>query len=589
MMLKRYNNFINKEESLNENVAQAKKYLVDKYLKDNDLKKEDVKPEQLREIERLPDYVKIRDLVARNAGWTYVFTRFFFEDEVPFEELKALYDKLVEYKSLLNRLPKTVDRYLEPEERNGQKRTAYEDLSDDLENISRYRNYKHFLDELPAQMKHELESSGAVLKGKVENLAVEFYKLDPNLQKNFIKKLSRYRAINDLVRVLESYLKASSGQGFSDFIKKVEEVNKRLGEKHGAEIVNINEEDEKIIIELRSFEACKSLCANTSWCIAQWHSHWDSYVGGDTVYAKQYAVFDFGLSPGDNMSIVGCTINAGNKWRTGHMKNDGSITEQAFRRSLSSEENAIVVGPTAAEVEAKRRYVEASKILKKDNITIDQAKKAIADGADVNCGSGLPLYNACKTGNKELVAYYLEVGAQPNLGPDEQRLPINDAKDLEIIKMLVKNGANFTPKAFKNFVDSKLGVFNKDAVEYFLQNGMNINFEGGYALRNATRSGKIELIDYLVKNGSDPNLRKGMAFTWACEYGKPEAVDYLLKTGKIRSDVQEGGLVRGFQLAHARNKKDDTGTFKKICDLIYTYAKEKNIPELGKIEEIKKS
>lgn len=588
MMLKRYNNFVNKEEVLNENVAQAKKYLVDKYLKDNNLKKEEVKPEQLREIERLPDYVKVRDLVSRNPGWTYVFTRFFFEDEVPFEELKALYDKLVEYKSLLNRLPKTVDRYIEPEERNGQKRTAYEDLSDDLENISRYRNYKHFLDELPAQMKHELESSGAVLKSKVENLAVEFYKLDPSLQKNFIKKLSRYRAINDLVRVLENYLKASTGQGFSEFIKKVEEVNKRLGEKHGAEIVSINEETEKIIVELRSFEACKSLCANTAWCIAQWHSHWDSYVGGDNVFAKQYAVFNFSLSPGDNMSIVGCTINSGNKWRTGHMKNDASITEQAFRKSLDKEENALVVGPTPAEVEAKKRYVEASKILKKENISIEQATKAIADGADVNCGSGLPLYNACKAGNKELVEYYLKIGAVPNLGPDEQRLPINDAKDLEIIKMLVKQGANFTPKAFKNFVDSKLGVFNKDAVEYFLQNGMNINFEGGYALRNATRSGKIELIDYLVKNGSDPNLRKGMAFTWACEYGKPEAVEYLLKTGKIRSDLQEGGLVRGFQLANARNKKDETGTFKKICDLIYTYAKEKNIPELGEIEKIKK-
>ncbi len=577
MKLKRYTGFIDTNILLTENVAQAKKFLVDKYLLDNKLKKEELKPEQLRDIERNPDYVKIRDMVARNAGYTYVFTRFFFVDNIPFEELKALYDKLLDLKALLNRLPKAVDRYIEPEVRNGATRTAYEDLSDDLENIIRYRRYKHFMDELPAQMKHELESSGTVMKEKIENLAIEFYKLQPELQKNFIKKLSRYIALNDLIRVLESYLKASTGQGFSQFIQKVEEVNKRLGEKHGAEIIYINEDEERIIVQLKSYEACKSLCANTSWCIAQWHSHWDSYVGGDTVYSKQYAMFDFSLSPGDNHSIIGCTINQGNKWRTGHLKNDSGIDERSFRKRLSTEENELIVGPTNEEVAAKKRYVEASKILKKEGISIDQAKKAIADGADVNCGSGAPLYNACKLNNKELVEYYLEIGAVPNLGPDETRLPINETKDLDIIKMLVSKGANFTSKAFKNFVDSKTGQFNKDAIEYFLQNGMNINFEDGYALRNAARGGKLDLVSYLIERGSNPNLRNGMAFVWSCEYAQFDSVKYLLETNKL-SD----GIVRGFQLAYKRTKvaNPKKDTFIEITNFILSWAKENKKTEL---------
>lgn len=587
MKLKRYNSFL----SIDENVAQAKKYLLDKYLKDSGAKKEDLKPEQIKQLERMPDYVKIRDLVSRNPGWTYVFTRFFFEDEIPFNELEALYNKLVELKPLLVRLPKAVDKYIEPEERNGSKRTAYEDLSDDLENILRYRDYKHFIDELPAKMKHEVESSGVVMKEKLENLAVEFYKLDPELQKNFIKKLSRYTALNDLVRVMESYLKASSGEGFSTFIKKIEELNKRMSEKHGAEILYINEDTETIIIELKSFEACKTLCANTSWCIAQWHSHWESYVGGDNVFSKQYAIFNFSLSPADNKSIIGCTIEQNNHWRTGHVKNDSPISEKSFRSLLSKEENDVIVGPTKDEVAAKKRYVEASKVLKKDNITLDQAKKAIADGAGVNTGAGIPLINAVKAGNIPLIEYYLSNGAVPNLSPDEKDAPINHTTNLDIIKMLVAKGANFTPKAFKNFVDNSTGVFNKEAIEYFLKNGMNINFQEGYALRSASKHDNLGLISFLVEKGANPNAKNGMAFCWSCEWARLAVVDYFLKCGKLTV-----GFKRGFELAYKRYKKmssdksesEQSEAYRKISENILAYAKDKDenlYQELVKIKE----
>ncbi len=567
MKLQRYNNFTKSNnsniESIDENVAQAKKYLVDKYIQDNEIKKEDLKPEQIREIEKLPDYIKIRDLLVKNAGWTYVFTRFHFEDGVEFEELKSLYDKLTEFKNLLNRLPKPVDRYLESEKRNNDlERTAYEDLSDDLEKISRYRNYKHFIDELPAQVKKEAEASGTIMISKIENLAVEFYKLDPSLQKNFIKKLSRYRFLNDLVRVMESYLKASTGHGFANFIKKVEEVNARLTEKHGAEIIYINEEEERIIVELRSYEACKALCANTSWCIAQYHGHWESYVGGDDVYAKQYAVFDFSLSPGDNYSIMGCTVNQGNKWRASHLKNDSSISEREFRGKLSKEENELIVGPNKEEVEAKKRYVKASKILKENKITVDQAKKAILDGAAVNTGSGIALVNAVKNGNLELVQYLLSVGSVPNLSPNENDPPINFSSDLEITKTLVAAGANFTPKAFRNFIDSRTGEYNKEAIQYFLDNGMNINFDSAYALRVAAKSDNLDLVKYLIEKGADPNAKSMMPIVWGAEYGKPEGLDYMLNHAKINlSDLTP--LERIFRLSYRRIYKNAKDRFVK--------------------------
>ncbi len=593
MKLKRYNNF-NSTENVSENVAQAKKYLLDKYLADNEVKKEDLKPEQIKELERLPDYVTIRDMVSRNPGWTYVFTRFFFEDGIGHTELKSLYDTLVELKSLLNRLPKTVDKYTTTFKReDGSEVSAYENLSDDLENIKRYRNYKHFIDELPAQMKHEVESSGVLMKEKIENLAVEFYKLAEELQKNFIKKLSRYRYLNDLIRVWENYLKASSGQGFNQFIEKIEELNDRMTEKHGAVIVYSNEEEERIIIELRSFEACKTLCANTAWCIAQWHSHWDSYVGGDEVYSKQYALFDFSLSPADNMSIVGCTINQGDKWRTGHVKNDAGISEREFRKTLNNEENAVLIGPSREEVEQKKRYVKASKILRKEGITIKEAMNAIKDGADVNSGNGLPLLNAVKSNNLELIEYYLSIGAVPNLSPSDNDAPINHTKSLEIIKLLVSKGANFTSKSFKNFCDSRTGDFNIEAIEYFLKNGMNINFEGGYALRNAVRNGNLAMTKFLIERGADPNQKNGMAISWCIEWLTGDRIEekknlamYLLTCNKTSAD----NIMKAYQRAYDRSKKSDNkNVYVDVCEKIEQFAKEKQTQLVGLIEKIKKA
>ena len=452
-MLKKYNQFLDSNSKLlNENVQLAKRYLVDHWieankgeelytLNQNDLKlidedpkysklkkfisrnpvdtldKEKIKelnmtlelgklpPEKIREIENNPNYLKLKKLLEKSVGWVYTFTVFHFGEGVAIAELEQLYKQLLDNRDLLDRLPQTVDKY-----------TSYEQLIDDLENVSRYRKAKALLDELPGEVKREAQNASIAMKKKMEDLAFEFYNLKPELQKNFIKKIARYRTLLSLSRALETYIKASLGTNLSSFVEKVGEVNKKYGDKRGAEIVFLNEDTQKMIIEIRSWETCKALCSNTSWCIASSISQWNNYVGGDNVFTKQYIILDFSLSPTNNNSIIGVTVQQNNKFRASHLKNDASISESDVRRGLTKEENDLLVGMTNQEAEQKKRLVIASKEIKKPGITIDLLDKYLKDGADINVDSGLPLKNAIKENNYDKVKFLLDQGASVHLG-----------------------------------------------------------------------------------------------------------------------------------------------------------------------------
>ena len=136
-MVFKYNVFVG-EKSVNENIQQSKKFLKDRYVlgkvakslnlitgklqsemeggkktillsdfapADQEaikLKIREVKltDEEVRTIERDPDFIKVRELLKDNPGWTYIFVYFYFVEGVPMDELKDIYDKLIEFNQL---------------------------------------------------------------------------------------------------------------------------------------------------------------------------------------------------------------------------------------------------------------------------------------------------------------------------------------------------------------------------------------------------------------------------------------------------------------------------------------------------------
>jgi hypothetical protein len=126
-MLTKYFDF---KQSLNENVQQAKTYLKNNALKakraemadggitdEEEIKKVGLTPIEVRQAENNPEFLKIKELLRDSPGYTYVFTKFFFEDLSELEpiqrleDLKNLYTTLKDMRQSISQLPMPVDRY----------------------------------------------------------------------------------------------------------------------------------------------------------------------------------------------------------------------------------------------------------------------------------------------------------------------------------------------------------------------------------------------------------------------------------------------------------------------------------------------
>jgi hypothetical protein len=199
MKLHKYNQFLGLQP-LNENLDKSKKFLKDQYaikkvatdLKfintdlDYDLRhgvkkaltKKDFTPEQfneirmklrdvrltdeqVREIERNPDFVKLRDLFQPNIGYLYNFVYMYFVEGIPYEEVERLYALLIEYKDLLERLPKKFDvNFIDENIPNpSNNHTNAEILSDELDKLGEYRKVKKIIDTLPPKLKKAANSA----------------------------------------------------------------------------------------------------------------------------------------------------------------------------------------------------------------------------------------------------------------------------------------------------------------------------------------------------------------------------------------------------------------------------------------------
>ena len=555
MKLFNYENFISK--LVNENVQNAKKFMRDSVIakkieqtRDTDMGPEwsdfkpkegekpvqiKLSPEEIHRAENDPNFLKIKKLVEKNPGYTEVFTKFFFRDKATYEELTGLYAKLVENKDVLNKLPKTVDKYLESEVRYGLKdRTALEDLRDDVEQMIIQRKVKNFINELPSELKHDVIRATGKIKERFEGVAAGFYDLDPILRKEFLKKISAYKTVDDLVKRVETYVKAASNDGLVQLLKKVEEVNTKYGDKWGVAIAYINEDKERIILELKSFDACRLTCATTNWCIMRVQSYWDQYVGGEDKFTKQYAIFDYSLPPTDQKSIIGCTVNMKGHFDTAHVKNDNYIEEDATRKLLNKEENEAIRGMTKEEKAQKEKYNIASRELKGEKLPpIERIKQCLEDGANINIDSGKPLRNAVKQNNLEIAEFLLNNGSNPDITYEKNKTAVSLVKTFDMLKLLLKHNASMNKEAFK----SLSGDF--DAVKYIIEEyGVDPDFEDSYAIRAACRTGNTKLVEYLHSRGVDINSKDGMPLKFAAENNHLELVTWLINNGADRGYKQ---------------------------------------------------
>lgn len=549
-MVTKYVNF-QVDSNLNESATQqAKTFMKNRAFR---LKKESepevegkpvsLNPMEVKKAENDPDFLKIKNMLTENPGYTYLFTKFFFEDlselepEQRYADLKSLYNTLKDMRQSIAQLPMPVDRYAsqaaneeeekKSKEENRNYRKPHERLMDDLSKLKGNRVTTKFVNQLLVWQKAWFEKSTPVQKEKIDGIAAAFdefgkepdgskdAKKNKELQDYFLLKVKKYKTVGELIDGAISYIKSANNAGMSKFLQAIAKVNMKYGEFNGVE--EVYNENNVLIIEIKSFVANRDLNANTSHCIAGSQGSWDHYVG-DNKFSKQYYIYNFNLAPSDNKSVIGITIGERASIAACHLKNDGGFSGEitSYMKKLGIP-MSVLAPMTPLEIEKKKKRMIANKEIVKDKLSTEQVKQYYEEGGDVNAQQGKPLQNAVKEDNYEKTKYLLDVGAMPNVGN-----AIKYAKNLKMIKLLVDYRSEINNEVFNSIMN------DYEAVEYVLKAGIDPNFEKGYPIRTAAKLGDAKMINLLITYGANIAERRYMVVKWTASYGKMEVFKFLL-------------------------------------------------------------
>jgi hypothetical protein len=296
-----------------ESVDAAKNYLLKKYALDNKIKTSEIDEETKKKLLNNPKFLEVKDLTAKNPGYTPMFTRFRIEQGAHMEELQEIYDNLLKFKQNLKQdLTMNINDYEKVVPTEEDMRPGYEILGDDLRNIERKRKLKRFYNELTPAMKKIFSKA---TDKQIDELTEISNQLDvlpekdgKTAWKEFAKGLKKYEdtrtypeykdpkvafadIISDGTDFVEGWKQDESG-----LIKKL----KGLGPMAGI----LYAKNGYIAMSARAPEAQRAICADTNWCIRTDSTFW-SYGKGRI----QINIMNSNIPVTDPLSLIGITVN----------------------------------------------------------------------------------------------------------------------------------------------------------------------------------------------------------------------------------------------------------------------------------------
>lgn len=661
MRLKSYNNFI-QIRPINENLDKSKKFLKQRAILQNSAKElgyidddlaykmregeiktltlKDFTPEQQKElkykmrsvklsdeeiknIEKDPEFLKIRDLLDKNQGYLYPFVYMYYVEKLSFSEIESIYNDIIEYKSTLKQL-KTIPEvgknfdvnFIDTTIPNDKEpRANGEILVDGLEKLKDLRKVKKVIDTLPSKLKKAYKNSSEMDKKGMVDIAVAFENIpkgeeltgekdhsgnpitkkdrvwknffgelkkdndeylpngDPNpkfgklVYKSRLKRFERMsNPIRQLVRAARQHIDASvSGQGYTERLDKIDKCNDKLGVM-GCDI--ILSDGGIMIVQVNSYAANKILNKHCNHCVVDYPRWWNNYLGD---YNKQYYIYNFNISPTDDLSTIGVTIKPDRTWDNlacQSMRNNsiGSrfksiLKEWQEEYGIETDLFMALEPMSKEEIEKRERAKIAEREIVKKGLSIDQIKKYVTeDGADINKDNAKALVNAVAEDDYEKAKFCLSLGASPNLG-DVNQSPMSKAQNIKMIKLLVSYGSDVTNSAFRNVLN------DEESLEFCLKSGIDPNFSNSLPLRRSLRGswkskndiGESYLGSFklLLKYGADVNDAKGrnIIIKYASEFKRIEAIQYLIDEGYQIENKDWEGAIRWMK--HARKLNDD--------------------------------
>ena len=122
------------------------------------------------------------------------------------------------------------------------------------------------------------------------------------------------------------------------------------------------------------------------------------------------------------------------------------------------------------------------------------------------------------------VKYYLEKGADVNFNEREALYLCIKNGNLPMTELLIKKGALLNDNMLRLSVEYN----NPEMVEFFLEKGIDVNSNDGYALRIASDGGKTNIVKILLAYNANVNINGFSPLNNASENGHVEIVELLL-------------------------------------------------------------
>ena len=517
---------------------------------------EETETEAKKDIEKNPQFTKLRDLLIADKAEKSIgfFTRLLFSDvstkekEIEFDKEKnykaviSLYNDIKELAPYIGDLPDATDRKREDgapfelQDYVALKDSPLEKLMDDIELLKLYVNVKKFfVNRLSKKFRDEFKASSKAVKDKVKVLTKSFSEFglnektgivnaqeNKNLQNKFFEDQAGDKDLDGLLRRAVNYIKTLNNKNMSKFLIKIADVNNRLGEASGVKIVYPGEQENPkpdiLIIEVKSFLANQALNTATTHCIAKWETYWDDYIS-DKTGAKQYYIYNFGLDPDDNRSVIGVTImpngeidprgSACQDKHDNHFPSTYNMSFENYMEKILGIPFKVLEPINNEERQERLMKMEASRGITFPGLDYVTLKSYLDRGADPNYKSVIPLINAIKDNRIDCIKLLLERGADPNIGQVLGYVNNKESteKGLEIAKILIENDPGANPSINDNaLLIAAVSADKYNFVKYLLYYGADPN------LKTPIHKAKnIEMIRLLVENGGKVSTENFMA------------------------------------------------------------------------------
>lgn len=279
--------------SYNENVQQARSILA-----------------SVKKDENNTTYKKIRKLLSGQEGYVGFFTKMHFVNKVSFRDLVELKNIIDQQNNIIRSLPKNLIEY-----------NDYEELIDDIEKAKIKAAVRKIYNEFPSEQKQYIDINDSDDSSLLYKL---YQRKDSN---NFLRKISAYHSKAALITRLKSFINSNSEESFSRILSNIKSVD--------AEIIHQSMADNIIVCRIRKYNQCRSLGADTSWCIVRSDSTFYGYVPDEL--SHQYIIYLTDRANTDINRKIGATFNVSG-YRTAHNVNDGYVSYETLKSILKEYE-----------------------------------------------------------------------------------------------------------------------------------------------------------------------------------------------------------------------------------------------------------